>query len=311
MNRKIKNSIKKTLFLIYKIGLKFGFVIIPKHYYSAFADLDYLKTTKNSWQKPSEMKGIETHIESQLLEIQKITNSFKSEYQNNSFYKEGVEKHYGPGFGYIEAQALHAFVRFFKPKTIVEVGSGVSTFCSIKASELNDYKSKIICIEPYPSQTLKNENRVQVIQKPVQSVEYEFFEQLNADDLLFIDSSHTVKPGSDVNFLILEVLPRLKKGVFVHFHDIYFPFDYQRDIFTNFLQWQETSLLRAFLTHNEKVRILFSLSMLHYSKKEELKQIFQEYNPQNDQFGFNADGQKAFENLEKHFPSSIYLQIIK
>ncbi len=106
-------------------------------------------------------------------------------------------------------------------------------------------------------------------------------------------------------------MPRLKKGVFVHFHDIYFPFDYQRDIFTNFLQWQETSLLRAFLTHNEKVRILFSLSMLHYSKKDELKQIFQEYNPQNDQFGFNAYGQKAFENIEKHFPSSIYLQIIE
>ena len=133
----------------------------------------------------------------------------------------------------------------------------------------------------------------------------EQIEQLN----ICLDAVNIDKKVSP--FLILEVLPRLKKGVFIHVHDIYFPYDYQRDVMTNFLQWQETSLLRAFLTHNARVRILFSLSMLHYGKTEHLKLLFSEYNPQTNDFGFNADKQKAFENLEKHFPSSIYLEILE
>ncbi len=309
MKRNLKTLIKRSLFSIYKIGLKLGFVIIPKHYYSAFADLDYLKATKETWQKPSNLVGIDANIEKQFENLANTLEGFQNEYAGNPFYKEGVEKHYGPGFGYIEAQALHAFIRKNKPKRIIEVGSGVSTFCSIKACELNQNEAEIICIEPYPSDTLKKEKLVKVIQKPVQQVELSFFEQLQAGDLLFIDSSHTVKPGSDVNFVILEILPRLKKGVFVHFHDIYFPFDYQRDIMTNFFQWQETSLLRAYLTDNYRVIILFSLSMLHYQKKNDLKNIFPEYNPQPDDFGFFAGKQKPFESLQKHFPSSIYLKI--
>jgi len=310
MTRKLKTLIKRTLFVIYKLGLKLGFVIIPKHYYSAFADFDYLKATKSTWQKPSDMIGIDAEIESQIEELKDTVAKFQDEYYGNPFYKEGVEKHYGPGFGYIEAQALHAFLRKHKPKRIIEVGSGVSTYCSMKATELNNNNAQIICIEPYPSDKLKNEKNVEVIKKPVQEVELDFFQQLEAGDLLFIDSSHTVKPGSDVNYLILEVLPRLKKGVLIHVHDIYFPFDYQRDIFTNFFQWQETSLLRAFLTHNPKIRILFSLSMLHYGNKEYLRLLFPEYKPQEDNFGFNAKGQKAFENLDEHFPSSIYLEVL-
>lgn len=310
MTRKLKTVIKRSLFSIYKIGLKLGLVIIPKHYYSAFADLESLKASKESWQKPSQMIGIEANTESQLKELKNTLSSFQEEYKGNKFYKEGVKKHYGPGYGYIEAQVLHAFLRKHKSKRIIEVGSGVSTYCSMKATELNDNKAKISSIEPYPSEKLKKEQKIEIIQKPVQSVELDFFKQLEAGDLLFIDSSHTVKPGSDVNYLILEVLPCLKKGVLIHVHDIYFPFDYQRDIFTNFFQWQETSLLRAYLTHNPKIRILFSMSMLHYEKKEELKALLPEYRPQEDYFGFNAKGQKAFENIEEHFPSSIYLEVL-
>ena len=161
MNRKLKNTLKRSLFTIYKIGLKFGFVIIPKHYYSAIADLDYLKATKKSWQKPSHMIGIEADVESQLEELKETVRYFQQEFKGNKYYKEGIEKHYGPGYGYVEAQALHAFLRKHKPNRIAEVGSGVSTYCAIKATELNDNNAKITCIEPYPSAKLKSEKRVE------------------------------------------------------------------------------------------------------------------------------------------------------
>jgi len=138
-------------------------------------------------------------------------------------------------------------------------------------------------------------------------VPFEVFKELGDKDLLFIDSSHTVKPGGDVNYLILEVLPRLEK-VIVHFHDIFLPYDYQRSILQTFFHWTETSLLRAFLIWNEKVRIIFCLSQLHYDYRA-LKEVFPEYNPQLDKDGIRDEKYKPFENPKEHFPSSIYIQI--
>jgi len=130
---------------------------------------------------------------------------------------------------------------------------------------------------------------------------------LQQGDLLFIDSSHTVKPGGDVNYLILEVLPRLRKGVIVHFHDIYLPFDYQRDVLQTFFHWAETSLLRAFLIFNDKARIIFCLSHLHYERRDALREVFLEYSPQGDVNGLRLEEYKPFKLVPEHYPSSIYI----
>lgn len=225
-----------------------------------------------------------------------------------------MEKHFGPGFGYIEAQALHSVIRYFKPRKIVEVGSGVSTFCSLNATQVNkkenNLDSEITCIEPHPSENLRILKGVQIIQKEVQTIPYNVFTDLQENDLLFVDSSHTVKPGSDVNYIILEILPRLNRGVVVHFHDIYLPYDYQRDILTNFFQWCETSLLRAFLVNNDKVKIVFCLSGLHYDYPAVLKEVFPEYRPQHDIEGLTYGIYEPFKVIEEHFPASIYLQFL-
>ena len=100
------------------------------------------------------------------------------------------------------------------------------------AAKESDYKPEIICIDPYPNRFLKRSDRaneIRLIPKKVQLVDLEMLTELGDNGFLFIDSTHTVKPGSDVNYLILEVLPRLRVGSWVHFHDIYFPFDYSRD----------------------------------------------------------------------------------
>src|SRR6266487_4714046 len=114
-----------------------------------------------------------------------------------------------------------------------------------------------------------------LIEKKVQDIDLEFFSQLGADDILFIDSSHTVKIGGDVNYLFLEVLPRLKPGVIVHLHDILFPFDYRRDwVMGEFRFWTEQYLLQAFLAFNTEFEVLFCNSYLGFYYLDDLKSTF-------------------------------------
>jgi hypothetical protein len=168
----------------------------------------------------------------------------------------------------------------------------------------------MISIEPHPSDRLKQLSQVNLIQSPVQTIPMETFESLERNDVLFIDSSHTVKPAGDVNFLVLEVLPRLKPGVVVHFHDIYLPYDYPRDTLQTFFHGMETSLLHAFLIFNTHAEIIFCLSQLHYGRSEILGEVFPQYSPEGDDRGLRLPQLKAFQTSEQHFPSSLYIQII-
>jgi hypothetical protein len=236
---------------------------------------------------------------------EKICIPFQSEYIGNQNYLKASSEHFGPGFGPIEAQALHGIIRYYKPGRIIEVGSGVSTYCSLKAIEKNNH-GHITCIEPFPSDKLKSLSQISLIEKEVQKVPFETFDSLSNNDLLFIDSSHTVKNRSDVNYLVLEVLPRLNQGVIVHFHDIFLPYDYQIDILRAYLQWSETSLLRAFMINNDKAEIIFSLSQLHEDKKRDLLDVFPEYNPLKTFNGLTEEPRP----WNDHFPSSIYIKII-
>jgi len=187
------------------------------------------------------------------------------------------------------------------------VGSGVSTHCMLRALRQNEADghagSHMTCIEPNPStplEALAAEGAIELLPEPVQGVDMDRFEALEAGDLCFIDSSHAVKPGSDVNHLILEVLPRLRAGVIVHFHDIYLPYDYPRDVLRTLYHWQETALLRAFLIGNAGVDILFSLSQLHYDAPDK-REVFPEYEPQADVDGMATEH-------SGHFPASTYLR---
>jgi predicted O-methyltransferase YrrM len=308
-----KNTIKRMLLDIHKLGIKFGIHILPVHYYSPIANIAELRETRETWAKKSEMPGISVDLDQQAFSLKTICMPYQSEYAGNKVYQEGISSHFGPGYGYIEAQALHGFIRHYKPSRIVEVGSGASTYCMLKASEMNfqetGQRASITSIEPYPSDRLRSLTQIELISQQVQKVPIEVFTALGENDLLFIDSSHTVKPGGDVNYLILEVLPRLHPGVVVHFHDIYLPYDYQRDVCQTFFHWAETSLLRAFLTFNEKAKIIVCLSHLHYENKDLLRKVFPEYNSQLDEDGLHPDTYKPFDPIPEHFPSSIYILI--
>ncbi len=309
----LKSMIKKIVFASYKLGNHLGFHLLPIHYYTPVVSLVELEKTQAIWAKKSRLPDVLMNTNEQAGQLETVCKPFEKEYEGNHAFKEAVSNHFGPGYGYIEAQALHGVIRHYKPKQMIEVGSGVSTYCALKAFEKNQKETgddfSITCIEPYPSQALKDLNKIQLRPEKVQAVPFSVFEALEAGDLLFIDSAHTLIPGGDVSYIILEILPRLKPGVIVHIHDIYFPYDYQPNLLKTYFHWMETSLLRAFLTHNNQVQILFCLSLLHHEQPEQLKTVFPEYDPELLINGLHDESYGPFEYSKKHLPASIYLQI--
>jgi predicted O-methyltransferase YrrM len=311
--RTTKDIVKRYGFYAHKLLAKAGLHVLPVHYYTCVPDVNELAQTRETWAHRSEMPGITLNLEQQIATLKEICLPYHDEYRDGATYREATRKVFGPGYQPIEAQALHGVLRHYKPNTVIEVGSGVSTCCIADALHRNKNETgkaaELISIEPYPSKLLESFPDARLIRKPVQSVPLDVFQKLESGDLLFIDSSHAVKAGSDVNFLILEVLPRLQPGVIVHFHDIYFPYDYQRDLLKTFLFWEETVLLRAYLTYNDRARVLLCLSLLHYDSPETLSQVFPEYRPQPGRDGLLPDDTKPFAQLTTHFPCSTYIQI--
>jgi hypothetical protein len=164
-------------------------------------------------------------------------------------------------FGWLDSRAFFVLLREWRPRRLIEVGSGFST---LLAADVNrrflDGSVDITCIEPYPrpflSSGIPGVNRL--IEEKVQNVPLSEFALLEPGDILFIDSSHVAKTDSDVNFLFFEVLPRLKPGVRIHIHDIPLPHDYSREwVLDENRSWNELYLLRALLMHSNAFRLVF------------------------------------------------------
>jgi predicted O-methyltransferase YrrM len=171
-------------------------------------------------------------------------------------------------FRHTDAIVLYSLLRHFKPRRVVEVGSGFSSRAMLDTAQLflND-TIDFTFIEPYPERLLsllrrEEKERYTILQKPVQNVPIELFKSLESPDILFIDSSHIVKIGSDVGYIIFHILPVLNKGVIVHFHDIFWPFEYPKEWLMKGLAWNEAYFLRAFLQYNQNFQILLFNSFI-------------------------------------------------
>lgn len=182
----------------------------------------------------------------------------------------------GGPFPYGDAITLRAMIGHYRPRRIIEIGSGYSTACMLDSAEHASLPAlDITCIEPDPSRLrslLKDGDleSLHLIERPVQDVSEEIVDTLQENDFLFIDSTHVMKTGSDVHFEFFHLLPRIRPGVIVHFHDIMFPFEYPDEwIFDSNYSWNETYVLRAFLMFNREFRVLFwnPYFALNYSAK--------------------------------------------
>jgi predicted O-methyltransferase YrrM len=298
-----KSTIKKLLHRVFLLSQRFGMSVLPLHFYSSIPNMRELRG-RTDWKKPRSMHGLLVRpIPDQLEMLAKLLKSIKPAAGRN-LHAEAVSQNEYDGYGVIEADVLAALVASRKPKRIIQVGCGVSTAILISAAEIAGYNPEITCVDPYPTNYLKQlqaQQRITLIAKQAQTVGIETLTALGAGDLFFVDSTHTVKVGSEVNYLILEVLPRLARDVMVHFHDIYFPYDYPRDLLSGDMFFPgETTLLYAFLLNNPDFRIDLCMSMLHYAAATKLKKLILKYDPQVNNDGLTATG-------GQHYPSSIYL----
>jgi len=242
----------------------------PGHFYSPIPELDYIRLNERSiFDNVSQhIRGIDLHEAEQL----ELLDSFKKYYDELPFpaQKTSDLRYFfeAPNYSYSDAIFLYCMMRHARPRRIIEVGSGYSSCLMLDTNDLY-FNGSITTtfIDPYPelllSQIVKNDrDRMRIIGSRVQDVDFKEFEALQANDILFIDSTHVSKVHSDVNRLFFEILPRVHEGVYIHFHDIFYPFEYPRDWIYEGRAWNEAYLLRAFLQYNSSFRIVLMNTFL-------------------------------------------------
>lgn len=257
--------------------LRNGFLPVPVHFYQPVFDADSLNP--EVWERRHAMPGVTFNVDGQLDQLRRLAR-FAPEC-------DWPERPSGPGyysqngsFGYSSACLLHAVLRDLRPARVVEVGAGMSTLLIAAALRANGQPSELVSIDPYPAATLDQlpADSARMIRQPVECVGLDQFRALADGDLLFIDSSHVVRTGGDVNFLYLDVLPRLASGVVVHIHDIQLPYEYpkvyaaQRDAPRYF--WTEQYLLQAFLSLNPCYEVTLAGHYLQREHQEEFMRCF-------------------------------------
>jgi hypothetical protein len=291
VNQKCQTRFFKEIKRSFRIWERLGFHITPNHFYEPIPDSRTL--TPELWSNLSTPPGIELNEETQLDLLRNFANSFRGEYESfpsepppdsRAFFINNTT------FESVDAEILYCMIRHFKPSRVIEVGSGFSTLVTAQAIQTNkerhkDYECDFTTIDPHPSGVIEQgmPGSPTVIPRKVQEVPLDFFLTLEANDILFIDSSHMLKIGSDVHYEYLQLLPRIRKGVIVHIHDIFLPAEYPKKWVTEeFRFFNEQYLLQAFLTFNDHFEILWAGSWMHLYYSEELKAAFKSYEPHRD-----------------------------
>jgi len=255
----------------------------PGHYYSTIPDLEEIRERKQELfnKKNVVLKGINLKKEQQfelLKEFQKFYNEIPFDFTE----KKAVTTRYQAGkawYRYSDVIMLYSIIRKFTPNRIIEIGSGHSSAVMLDTNDLFlNSKVSMTFIDPDTSrlqEILNEKDKVnhKVMQSKIQEVDLSIFDGLNNNDILFVDSSHVSKIGSDLNHILFQILPRLKSGVLIHFHDIHYPFEMPEDwVLNRKWFWNENYLLRAYLTDNEKYEIINFNSYLQHEFRDWFKQ---------------------------------------
>jgi hypothetical protein len=272
--RKIGSSrLPKTTLRLKNIGI----FPIQNHYYEPLFDDRQLSSPLHSERS---LPGINLNINFQLnfltflskrdelirLDLYRASNNIDSFCINNGSFESG------------DAEFLYQFIRHIKPKKIIEIGSGNSTKISHMATDKNRSESKHecvhICYEPYEQQWLSSRPGITVRRELIEKSNIDWANELSAGDLLFIDSSHIIRPQGDVLMEYLEILPQLKAGVYIHVHDIFTPRDYPKSWVVDDVRfWNEQYLLEVLLSNTNRYEIVASLNFLKNNYYVELKSV--------------------------------------
>jgi hypothetical protein len=227
-----------------------------------------------------ELPGIDLNIEKQItflsklqcadelksMNLEKPVRSSHDFYMGNGSFESG------------DAEFLYQIIRYLKPSKIIEIGSGNSTKIARLALKQNEVESrkitKHICIEPYEQPWLDYLSGITLIRERIEKLEFDWKNELTEGDLLFIDSSHMIRPQGDVLMEYLQIIPKLTKGFYVHVHDIFTPKDYlKRWIIDDVLFWNEQYLLEALLTDTKKYEVVAALNYLKHHHYDALQNV--------------------------------------
>lgn len=281
-NGGLRRIIKKS----FPIWERLGFHITPNHFYEPIPDT---RTLKNElWLKQSQLVGIDINEESMINLLSKFSSKFKDEYESFPMTKTSIPYQYyvnNRGFESVDGEIYYCMIRYFKPKRIIEVGAGNSTYLAaqafLKNKEEHGIGADLIVIEPYPNDTLRKgfSGLTRLVEAKVQNVDLSEFSKLKENDILFIDSSHVLKIGNDVQYEYLEILPRLNEGVIVHIHDIFLPAEYPKKwVLNDYRFYTEQYILQVFLSFNNIFKVLWGGSYMHLRYPEKLEEAFNSYN---------------------------------
>ena len=305
LGHKIKSALPPVLRVMFRVGQRLKLNITPNHFYSDIPDLRSLSADR-SWCRPMSFEGISgASIESQRAFFEQTVTPLAGRFADLSIYDAGCRANGEPGYGPIEALFLHAYIQTHRPRRVVQVGCGVTTAIILAAADEVKHPIEVTCVEPYPTANLRRlhaAGRIVLKAEPAQITPMATFTDLDDGDLLFIDSTHTIKVGSEVVRLMNEVFGRLRPGVRIHLHDITFPYDYNpRTLEPTIFFWRETTLLYARLLGDPTLRIDCSLSMLHDAASDAIRAGIPAYVPQP-----MIDG--LSQRVEGHYPSATYLR---
>ncbi len=270
-----KNLIKKLpkAFLIRNIIRN-----LTGHYYSPLPSLkDIQKRKKNIFIKKVPM-GIDMNYEGQLEKLR----LFSKMHEEIPFYHTHKRIRFNidnESFSYDDAPILHYMMRLLKPARVIEIGSGNSSACMLDTNDLylnGKVHFTFIDISFKDLKKMLREDdygKVILLEKKVQDVDLGIFKKLEANDILFVDSSHVIKIGSDVHTILFDILPFLNAGVYIHFHDIRYPFEYMMEDVEQRVYWNEAYIFRAFLQYNRSFTISFWLNYLLNSGCPAVKEL--------------------------------------
>lgn len=251
------------------------------HFHSAVVNPETVREYVD-WSNAQPIAAIDLPLEQMTVFYAKHLEMFRTTKLSNE--KSPKQRYYldGAPFPHGDVFALRAMMVDYRPKRIVEIGSGFSTAAMLDAADEFGLNCQITCIEPHPNRlhTLlraDDGDRVTLLQQDVQRVPLDLFRSLSAGDILFIDSTHVMKTGSDVHYELFHILPALREGVLVHIHDIQYPFEYPASWIYDFnYSWNEIYAVRAFLMYNRAFKIVFWNSYFRRAKAHWLAEHFSE-----------------------------------
>ena len=256
---------------------KIGVFPIRDHYYEPLFNDKYFTQPLD---KDRALPGLDLNTDNQLNFLSTLTYTAELDALNlTSPAKSDLDFCFGNGsFESGDADFLYQIIRKNKPNKIIEIGSGNSTKIARLAIEKNKRESGKetihICVEPYEQPWLKEISGIKLIRERIEKIDIDWSSELSEGDLLFVDSSHMIRPQGDVLTEYLEIFPKLKKGIYIHIHDIFTPKDYPKSwVVDNVLFWNEQYLLEALLSNTNRYEIVAALNYLKHHHYDQLLQV--------------------------------------